>query len=252
MITCVSDHVRSQVESVLAVAGSKVITVANGVTMLELRHEGRHRDGSRYVLYVGGHEPRKNIEALFSSMAIYWQRYEPTLELRLTGFRETLSREASLSFDRLEGPVRFLGQIDEVELSRQYAGAMAMLMLSKDEGFGLPVLEAMAHGCPVIAARAASLPEVVGDAGLLVDSANSGEVARALNRIVQDEAVRLQLIERGLGRAALFSWRHTADRMRDVYVRTVDVPGWRAARSTPEGESISKPPAWSPQIAIRA
>ncbi|MGB2985392.1 MAG: glycosyltransferase, partial [Phycisphaerae bacterium] len=107
--------------------------------------------------------------------------------------------------------------IDDAELSHQYASAQVVLVLSRDEGFGLPVLEAMAHGCPVVAAANAALPEVVGDAGILVDPDNSDAVADAIRLMLTDPTRRGELASRALARARMFSWCATASRMREVY-----------------------------------
>jgi len=107
--------------------------------------------------------------------------------------------------------------VEDEELARQYAGASALMMLSLDEGFGLPVLEAMAQGCPVIAAAEAALPEVIGDAGVLVHPHDPGAVADALRRIMTDVSWRDELRRRGLSRATSFSWTSTAARTRAVY-----------------------------------
>jgi glycosyltransferase involved in cell wall biosynthesis len=117
--------------------------------------------------------------------------------------------------------VRFLGDLEDAELARQYAGARVLLMLSHDEGFGLPVLEAMAHGCPVVAAGNASLPEVVGDAGMLVDGDDPEAVGEAVHLLAWGSDCRGELIRRGSQRAREFGWDATASRMRGAYERAL-------------------------------
>jgi alpha-1,3-rhamnosyl/mannosyltransferase len=97
-------------------------------------------------------------------------------------------------------------------------------MLSLDEGFGLPALEAMAHGCPVVASSAAALPEVVGSAGLLVDPVDVSQVVAALRRAVSEPSLRSALVARGRYRAESFSWAHTASAIRSLYRAAVSAP----------------------------
>ncbi|MHC5108682.1 MAG: glycosyltransferase [Planctomycetota bacterium] len=97
-------------------------------------------------------------------------------------------------------------------------------MLSRDEGFGLPVLEAMAHGCPVISSRSSALPEVVGDAGVLVDAGDAREASNALASVMQDDELRESLVRRGRKRAAGMGWDAVSQQMVGVYdgvLRTV-------------------------------
>ena len=115
--------------------------------------------------------------------------------------------------------MRFVGDIDDAELARHYSHARVLLMLSHDEGFGLPVLEAMANGCPVVAASNASLPEVVGDAGLLVDADNPNAVSEAVRLLAEPSDRREEFIKRGRSRARAFGWDATAGRMRECRAR---------------------------------
>ena len=141
-----------------------------------------------------------------------------------------MSADAAAVFQGLpdDAPVRFLGTVDDVELSRQYASARAVLMLSTQEGFGLPVLEAMAHGCPVVVARRGALPEVVGDAGMLVGPSNALEAADAIHSICSRPSIRAEFIERGRRRAADFGWDRAADGMCRLYHAVARECGRRA------------------------
>lgn len=223
-VTTVSEYVRGQVLDTFAVDRAKVVTVYNGVDVPrrveDVRSEAMAQPGERpYVLYVGGHERRKNVAAVLASLQQYWRRFDAGLELRLTGESGSLCPDARRALEQLSSnaPVRFLGSPNDQELSRFYAGAAALLMLSHDEGFGLPALEAMAHGCPVIAANRASLPEVVGDAGLLVEPERIDDVAEAIRRLISDDTRRGDLVQRGRVRARGFSWAATAEGMLAAY-----------------------------------
>jgi glycosyltransferase involved in cell wall biosynthesis len=169
-----------------------------------------------YVLYVGTIDRRKDYRTLLAAVA----RLEPDLHLVIAGtiiagrtdFLETV---AALGL----GPrVRVLGYVPERDLLPLYRGAAAFVYPSFYEGFGLPVIEAMACGAPVVTYRTTSLPEVAGDAALLLDPPVSPEaLAAALTRVVHDQALRGRLVERGLARAAHFDWRRTAEVTASVY-----------------------------------
>ncbi len=220
VVTTVSNHVRDDLVRTLAIDPCDVRVVPNGVDAPESVQRSSSPERP-YVLYVGGHESRKNVAGVFAAMSRYWAAHGGELELRLTGTREALSTDAAAACRALkpENAVRFIGTVGDDELGHLYAGATALLLLSRAEGFGLPALEAMAHGCPVIAANAASLPEVVGDAALLVDPDDSDRVCSAVRRVVTDSSLRSLLVQRGRERAARFSWRAAAAQMREVYER---------------------------------
>ncbi len=230
-ITTVSDYVRRDVLNELGLPPEKVAAVPNGVDMPNLQSPIPNLKSPianpPFVLYVGGHETRKNVAGLFEAMRRYWEQFGSTLELRLTGEASSLSQEAAQAYRRLPNKERvcFLGHVDDAELTRQYFAANMLLILSRDEGFGLPVVEAMAHGCPVVAASRAALPEVIGDAGLLVDPEDLDAVVRAIHLLLTDSGLRQRLIELGRGRAQSFTWRAAADRLKSLYDRALPKPG---------------------------
>ncbi|HZB46086.1 MAG TPA: glycosyltransferase, partial [Pyrinomonadaceae bacterium] len=115
--------------------------------------------------------------------------------------------------------VIFTGYVPDADLPALYAGALGFVYPSYFEGFGLPPLEAMQCGTPVVVADRTSLPEVVGDAGLTFDPFDTAALASALARLVEDESLRARLRLRGLARAASFTWRETARRTLEVYQR---------------------------------
>lgn len=177
---------------------------------------GHYNLPERYFLYLGGFDERKNLATLFRAMAEA-RRREPGLPpLVVAGAlpaRETplipdprrLAHEAGL-----EGSVTFPGRVAEEAKPALYSGAVAFLFPSRYEGFGLPVLEAMACGAPVIAACATSLREVVGEAGLLVSPGDVSGWAEAILQLARNEELRRELRALGLSRAAHFSWERTA------------------------------------------
>ena len=157
-----------------------------------------------YILAVGTVEPRKGLDTLAEAMRGL-RAAEPDIELAVVG------PEGWLEVPGLDAPgIRRLGTVDERTLDAVYRNALACAVPSRYEGFGLPALEAMARGCPVVASNATSLPEVVGAAGTLVPVGDAEAWAHALIEITRDEGLRVEMSRRGRERAAGFTWLGSA------------------------------------------
>jgi glycosyltransferase involved in cell wall biosynthesis len=172
----------------------------------------RYGLAERYLLYVGTLHPRKNLVRLVEAFAGAARELDPALQLVLAGkkgwlYDELFSRIRQLG---LEERVVLPGYVPPEDLPALLSGAIAFLFPSLYEGFGFPVLEAMACGTPVICSRASSLPEVAGDAALLVDPLDTAGLAAAICQIVRDEALRTCLAERGHQQVLRFSWSRSA------------------------------------------
>lgn len=183
----------------------------------------RHGLEPGYVLFVGTFEPRKNVAGLCEAYAALRARLPGAPPLVLAGhrgwlFEATLARVAELGV----GPhVRFLEDVAGADLPALHAGASVFALVSHHEGFGLPVLEAMACGVPCVVSDRGSLPEVGGGVALEVDPDRPDAVAEALARLLTDSALREALGRRGRERAATFSWARTARATLDVYDRVL-------------------------------
>jgi glycosyltransferase involved in cell wall biosynthesis len=121
--------------------------------------------------------------------------------------------------NRMLQSVHFIGLVPDAELPSLYRSAKALLFASLYEGFGLPVIEAMACGTPVVTSNITALPEIAGDAALLVDPTSVEQIATALRQIIEDSSLRQKLRAGGLARAAEFSWSRTTSRVRDLVTR---------------------------------
>jgi len=172
-----------------------------------------------YLLFVGTAEPRKNLPRLLEAYARLRAEGHADLCLVVAGksawgsqaLRERIARLA------LQDDVVLTGPVDAVDLPALYAGAEVFSLPSIAEGFGMPLLEAMACGTPVVASNSTALPEVYGDAAIGVDPLDSDALADAIARIRSDAALRAALVERGLRRAATFSWQASAQRLASVF-----------------------------------
>ncbi len=178
----------------------------------------------RFVLFVGTIEPRKNVTRLIEAFATLRPCDPAPLKLVIGGakgwfYQDVFARVEELG---LEGQVMFPGYIPVSELPLWYNAAELFVYPSLYEGFGLPPLEAMACGTPVITANTSSLPEVVGEAGLTVDPLDVEGLAETMRRVLDDGALRQEMRERGLQRAKGFSWMKTAQETVQVYQRAME------------------------------
>ncbi|HZY42048.1 MAG TPA: glycosyltransferase family 1 protein [Anaerolineae bacterium] len=169
----------------------------------------------RYILYFGSNKPHKNLARLVAAFSNL-QFPASNFHLVIAGAwdaRYNDAKQLAANNDR----IHFLGPVRETDLPALYGGATAFASVSEYEGFGLPPLEAMACGTPVIASNTSSLPEVIGDAGLLIDPRDVNAIAGALERVLGDADLQRELKQRSLDRAAQFSWARTAQQTLDVY-----------------------------------
>ncbi len=172
---------------------------------------------AKFALYVGINKPHKNLVRLVEAFAR--ARESVDIDLVVAGKEDRRYPQARVAAEKLgiAGHVVFLGDVAEADLPALYNLAEAFVFPSLCEGFGLPVLEAMASGVPVACSRASSLPEVAGDSAVLFDPMNVDEMAEAIARVAGDGGTRAGLVERGLGRASQFTWEETAKQTLAIY-----------------------------------
>ncbi len=206
LVITVSEFARSELVDVLGTSPERVQVIPAGVderfrpTVDPAPAKQAYGLERPYALALGTRSARKNASALEAAARALG---EHGIEAVLAGGERGYLRESDSS-------LRTLGYVSEVHLPALYAGARVLAVPSLHEGFGLPCLEAMASGVPVVAARRGALPETVGDAGLLVDPDRDGELADALVAAACDQGLRARLIAAGLRRAAAYPWRRTA------------------------------------------
>jgi len=219
-VIAVSESTKKELEQLLGVPTDKIRVIHNGVS----RHfrkvppteaaqvRERYRLPDNYILYVGNIEPRKNLPVLLKAFDQIKEKSFVPHQLVILGQRAWMYGAVDSTWQALKAKdhVVFTGYVPAEDLPAIYSLADVFVYPSLYEGFGLPVLEAMACGTPVITSNTSSLPEVAGDAAELVDPRSVDALSRALCRLIHDHNYRQQLVRKGLERAAMFSWERTA------------------------------------------
>lgn len=210
-----SEFVKSEMLRRFNLSNGHITVISGGVDTGRFHPDAEQRLDlpERYVLFVGSLQARKNLARLLEA----WQQMKdatPDTWLVIAGASSKIFRQMRLASGER---VTFLGSICESDLPGLYAHAAFFVLPSSDEGFGLPLLEAMASGTPVAASRAGSLPEVVGEAGLYFNPSDISEMVDVLRRGLTDMPLRNSLQEMGLMRVCNFSWQDSAEKMWKVF-----------------------------------
>jgi glycosyltransferase involved in cell wall biosynthesis len=222
-ILTVSEFIRNEICEVLSIPPEDVTAIPEAAAPHFWRRSfdavervrGIHSLPQEYLLFVGSLEPRKNLPLLIHAM----RRCRTDISLVLAGWEGWGEKSwmETIQGTGLEKRIVFTGYVDDETLACLYSGATAFVYPSLYEGFGLPILEAMSCGCPVICSNTASMPEVAGNAAVLIDPCDAEELAVAIDTLTGDRDMRYAQIQKGLCRAAEFSWRRTAELTRDVF-----------------------------------
>lgn len=241
-ILTASEHSRKDISRLLRVPEEKVVVTYYGVeAAFQLRDRSqcfkrvdtKYRTSDKYVISVGELHPGKNFVRLIEAFS--------SLKARSLPHKLVIVGKKGWKYEQIFGAVRGLGLQDEIiftgyvpeeDLPLLYGGAELCVYPTLYEGFGLPAMEAMACGTPLVASNVSSLPEVVDDAGILFNPYNVDEIAEAIYEVLDNEELRRELIRKGLKRAKKFSWKKTATETLEVY-RDV----YRESRKRPDAPS---------------
>jgi len=249
-IFAVSKFTKSEIEKLFGIPVGRIEVMYNAIDERFLRGHASDSDrqflAERYLvtypflLYAGRISPHKNLVRIieaFSALKAELEKEGKYTDLKLIIIGDELSKHPDLRRTVIRGgvqnDVRFLGFIPIEVLRIFYDAAKIFVFPSLYEGFGLPPLEAMAHGTPVVTSNSSSLPEVVGNAAVLVNPENVFEIMRALHRVLLDQPLREKLKQRGYEQAAKFSWDVSARQIREVYA---EVAGKRREKSPHQEE----------------
>jgi glycosyltransferase involved in cell wall biosynthesis len=243
-VIAVSQFTRNEIEKLLAIPDDRIEVVYNAIDERFLHGHASEADreliAQRYlvnypfILYAGAIRPHKNVVRIieaFSALKSELQKEDQLPDLKLIIIGDDLSSHPRLRRtvvrSGVQNDVRFLGFVPIDVLRIFYDVAKVFVFPSLYEGFGLPPLEAMAHGTPVVTSNTSSLPEVAGNAALLVNPENVFEIRRALQRALLDPVLRAQMKQRGYDQAQRFSWTNSVSRILEIYR---EVAGERASR----------------------
>lgn len=211
-IVAISESARQDACKFFSVPEEKINVIPLGFKNVCLLPERPLLVSEKFFLFVGVFKKRKNVMGIVRAFARVRASY-PDVHLVLAGRADGAYADRVRSYitdEKIGGSVHIFGHVKDAELSFLYKNALSLVFPSFLEGFGFPVLEAMACELPVITSRVSSLPEVAGDAALLADPRNPEEIAAAMKQIVSDSALRAELIKKGRERAAHFSWEKAA------------------------------------------
>ena len=225
-VATVSEYSARDIEKTYGIDRSKIDVVYNGVddrfSPVSIEQSDiirtRESEGKPFFLYVGSINPRKNIERMLKAFDQFKiQNPSKDHKLILAGSKMVWTDEMESAFNSMQfkSDVTFKGKVSDIALGKLLGAAEALVYVSYFEGFGIPVIEAFQAELPVICSNVTSLPEVAGDAALLIDPYDVDGISNAMSSIANDPGVRSQLIQKGNARNGIFTWQRTADLLWD-------------------------------------
>jgi glycosyltransferase involved in cell wall biosynthesis len=230
-IATVSEYSKSDIAKQYGISSSLIDVVYNGVNtqykpvsgkvMMDTKQQ--FSSGKDYFLFVGALHPRKNISRLFKAFDKFKSKEQSDVKLVIVGEKYYWTRDIKLAYINMKhkDDVVFTGRLSNADLNNVLASALALTYVPYFEGFGIPILEAMACETPVITSNVTSMPEVASDAALLVDPFSVDSIADAMLCLYKDEDMRNVLITKGKKRVLNFNWDKTADALWESMMKTI-------------------------------
>lgn len=230
-IATVSEFSKQDLIKTYNISASKIDVVYNGANKNfkpiseneKTSIQQKHANGSAYFLFIGTLHPRKNLVNLFKAFDEFKQQTNSDFKLLIAGKKMWWTSEIKQAFNQLQfkNDIVFLGRINDDELTQITASAYALTYIPIFEGFGIPLVEAMSCGVPVITSNITSMPEVVEDSGILVDPFSIKDITKAMVNISTNSELRNQLVEKSLIQAKKFSWEKTGDLLWESILKTI-------------------------------
>jgi len=222
-IVTVSEFSKKDMVKLYDVPPGKVSVVYNGVNedfkpvseAEQKTYRDKHSKGCPFFIFVGALHPRKNLVRLFQAFDYFKEQQRTDIKLVVVGNKKYWTREIQEAFEEMKhkDEVYFSGRMTAEELHRAVGSALAMAYVSYFEGFGLPIIEAFRCDTPVVTSNVTSMPEVAGDAALLVDPFSVKSIAEGLEKIALDPELRTRLISKGRERSRMFTWQNSAEQL---------------------------------------
>ncbi len=230
-IATVSEFSKQDIVKQYGVDSSKIDVVYNGVSerfrpLAEAEKEsvkGQWSEGNPYFIYVGAIHQRKNIERMLEAYEQFRERIAESHRFVLVGNKKwwTPSMQQALDSMKFKDEVIFTGRVSDQDLNSLMGAALANVYVSTFEGFGIPIIEAFQSGIPVITSNVTSMPEIAGNAALIVDPYKPEQISEAMIRLASASELRNELIVKGHERASIFTWQQSADLLWESVLKTV-------------------------------
>lgn len=227
LIITVSDYIRNEALEILNIGNDRIVTIPSGYNKKIFYR--KTTDGSakkNYILYVGTLEPRKNLLNLLKAYLQLPAYIRRDYKLLLAGFEGWKNREIMELLQKSKGSVRYLGYVSDEMLADLYRNAACFVFPSRYEGFGMPPLEAMACGCPVITSNISSLPEVCGDAAYLVDPKDVENISAGIEDVLTNSGLNSVLVNKGYKWIKAFSWEKSAREHLRIFEKIAGIGSW--------------------------
>ncbi|MEX1003028.1 MAG: glycosyltransferase family 1 protein [Crocinitomicaceae bacterium] len=230
-IITVSEFSKKDIVNTYGISPNKITVAYNGasdafVPLSEAAKKNareKFAGGQEYFVFVGALHPRKNVNRLFEAFDQFKKESNSKTHLVIVGEKLWKDQSVEEAYEKMQfkNEVHFTGHLPLERLAKAVGGAKALVFPSYFEGFGIPLVEAMKADCPILCGNLTALPEIAGDAAILINPYSVTDISSGLEKIDQDEALRKQLIEKGRERAKAFSWDTTAEKIWEVVENTV-------------------------------
>lgn len=208
LVFTVSEFTKSEIVEWAGISSQKVVVVPNGVDECYHPQVRPHAEVEPYIFYIGARKQHKNIERMLEAFSM--SRFSKSHLFLLSGREDDNIKQLAEKLG-IYTRIKFAGFIPEEHLPSYYRGASALMFASLYEGFGLPIIEAMAVGTPVITSNITAMPEVASDAAVFVDPYSIKSIQRGLDSLLSDETLRVELSQKGIVRASQFNWQKSRE-----------------------------------------